>query len=167
MNLAGIWKLPIIFVCENNRYAEATPFEYSVAGGSVANRADGYGIPGVTVDGQSVLDIYEVGKEAVQRARLGEGPTLIEAQTYRYQGHFGADDPLGYRSKEEQDYYMARDCIVMLKQHILDGGHADETQLDDIDTQCLEAVSAAAEFANDSPFPDPEELNTDVYVAYR
>ena len=167
MNLAGIWKLPVIFVCENNRYAEATPFEYSVSGGSVANRADGYGIPGVTVDGQSVLDIYEVGKEAVQRARIGEGPTLIEAQTYRYQGHFGADDPLGYRSKEEQDYYMSRDCILMLKQHLLDGGHANETQLEDIDRQCLEAVNKAAEFANDSPFPAPEELDTDVYVAYR
>jgi pyruvate dehydrogenase E1 component alpha subunit len=167
MNLAGIWKLPVIFVCENNRYAEATPFEYSVSGGSVANRADGYGIPGVTVDGQSVLDIYEVAKEAVQRARKGEGPTLIEAQTYRYQGHFGADDPLGYRSKEEQDYYMSRDCILMLKQHLLDGGHANETQLEDIDRQCLEAVNKAAEFANDSPFPDPEELLRDVYVAYR
>ena len=94
MNLASIWKLPVLFVCENNRYAESTPFEYSVAGGSISNRADGYGIPGVTVDGQAVLDVFEVAKEAVGRARAGEGPTLIEAQTYRYLGHAGHDDPL-------------------------------------------------------------------------
>ena len=166
MNLAGIWKLPVIFVCENNRYAEATPFEYSVAGGSVANRADGYGIPGVTVDGQSVLDMFEVGKEAVSRARSGEGPTLIEAHTYRYFGHFGADDPLGYRSEEEQDFYMARDCISRCRDHILDGSYAKESELDQIDSDCLEAVQVAAKFANDSPFPDSEELMKDVYVNY-
>ena len=111
MNIASIWKLPILFVCENNRYAESTPFEYAVAGGSIANRAAGYDMPGVLVDGQSALDMFEVGKEAVARARAGDGPTLIEAQTYRYQGHFGADDPLGYRTQEEEDYYEARDCI--------------------------------------------------------
>ena len=120
MNLASIWKLPVLFVCENNRYAESTPFEYSVAGGSVSNRADGYGIPGVTVDGQAVLDVFEVAKEAVGRARAGEGPTLIEAQTYRYLGHAGHDDPLTYRSEEEQEYYMNRDCIATFKKYILD-----------------------------------------------
>ena len=166
MNLAGIWKLPVIFVCENNRYAESTPFEYAVAGGSVANRADGYGIPGVTVDGQSVLDMFEVGKEAVSRARSGEGPTLIEAHTYRYFGHFGADDPLGYRSEEEQNFYMERDCISRCRGHILDGSYAEESELDQIDSDCLEAVQVAAKFANDSPFPDPEELMKDVYISY-
>ena len=166
MNLASIWKLPVIFVCENNRYAESTPFEYSVAGGSVSSRADGYGMPGVTVDGQSVLDIYEVGKEAVSRARSGEGPTLIEAQTYRYMGHFGADNPLGYRSEEEQKFYMDRDCIVQARAYILDGSYADEEELDQIDSDCLEAVSKATKFANDSPFPDPDELTEDVYVSY-
>ena len=166
MNLASIWKLPVIFVCENNRYAESTPFEYSVAGGSVSSRADGYGMPGVTVDGQSVLDIYEVGKEAVSRARSGDGPTLIEAQTYRYMGHFGADNPLGYRSEEEQKFYMDRDCIVQARAYILDGSYADEEELDQIDSDCLEAVSKATKFANDSPFPDPDELTEDVYVSY-
>ncbi len=166
MNLASIWKLPVIFVCENNRYAESTPFEYSVAGGSVSSRADGYGMPGVTVDGQSVLDIYEVGKEAVSRARSGDGPTLIEAQTYRYMGHFGADNPLGYRSEEEQKFYMDRDCIVQARAYILDGSYADEEELDQIDSDCLEAVSKATKFANDSPFPDPDELTENVYVSY-
>ena len=166
MNLASIWKLPVIFVCENNRYAESTPFEYSVAGGSVSNRADGYGIPGVTVDGQSALDIFEVAGEAVRRARNGEGPTLIEAQTYRYLGHMGHDDPLGYRSQEEQDYYMSRDCVIGLRAHILDGDYADETELDEIDAKCLTAVNEATEFANNSPFPEAGELLEDVYVSY-
>jgi len=166
MNLAGIWKLPVIFVCENNRYAESTPFEYSVAGGSVSNRAEGYGIPGVSVDGQSILDMFEVGREAVARARGGEGPTLIEAQTYRYMGHFGADDPLGYRSEEEQQYYLDRDCIVRARAHILDGSYANEEELDQIDASCLQAVSEATMYANESPFPDPQELTEDVYVSY-
>ena len=166
MNLASIWKLPVLFVCENNRYAEATPFEYAVAGGSISNRAPGYDIPGIVVDGQSAIDMFEVGKEAVARARAGEGPTLIEAQTYRYHGHFGADDPLGYRTQEEEDYYEARDCIKLLNGHILDGGYASETDLSAIDEKCVTAVAEAAKFANESPFPDESELTTDVYVSY-
>ena len=166
MNLASIWKLPVLFVCENNRYAEATPFEYAVAGGSVSNRAAGYDMPGVVVDGQAVLDVFEVGKEAIRRARGGEGPTLIEAQTYRYQGHFGADDPLGYRTQEEEDYYEARDCIAMLRAHILDTGSTSEAELDAIDERALRSVQAAAKFADDSPFPNDDELTTDVYVSY-
>ena len=166
MNIASIWKLPVLFVCENNRYAESTPFEYAVAGGSVANRAAGYGMPGVLVDGQSALDMFEVGREAVARARAGEGPTLIEAQTYRYQGHFGADDPLGYRTQEEEDYYEARDCINGLRGYIIDGGHAAEAELAAIEEKALAAVAAATKFADDSPFPDDDELTTDVYVSY-
>ena len=166
MNIASIWNLPVLFVCENNRYAESTPFEYAVAGGSVANRAAGYDMPGVLVDGQSALDMFEVGKEAVARARAGEGPTLIEAQTYRYQGHFGADDPLGYRTQEEEDYYEARDCITTLRAHITDGGYASEEELDVLEERALGAVAAATTFANESPFPDDSELTTDVYVSY-
>ena len=107
MNLAGIWNLPVIFVCENNRYAQSTPFEYSVSGESVADRAAGYGMPGITVDGQSVLDVYEVAGESINRARSGGGPTLIEAKTYRYMGHFGADNPLMYRTQEEEEEFKA------------------------------------------------------------
>ncbi len=167
MNIASIWKLPVLFVCENNRYAESTPFEYAVAGGSIANRAAGYDMPGVLVDGQSALDMFEVGKEAVARARAGDGPTLIEAQTYRYQGHFGADDPLGYRSQEEEDYYEARDCINSLRAHIVDGDYANEADIEGIEEKALAAVAAATAFADESPFPDPSELTTDVYVSYR
>ena len=167
MNIASIWKLPVLFVCENNRYAESTPFEYAVAGGSIANRAAGYDMPGVLVDGQSALDMFEVGKEAVARARAGDGPTLIEAQTYRYQGHFGADDPLGYRTQEEEDYYEARDCINSLRAHITDGGYATEAEIGTIEERAVAAVATATAFADESPFPDPSELTTDVYVSYR
>ena len=167
MNLASIWKLPVLFVCENNRYAESTPFEYAVAGGSVANRAAGYGMPGVQVDGQSALEMYEVGREAVARARAGEGPTLIEAQTYRYQGHFGADDPLGYRTQEEEDYYEARDCIARMRAHLTDGGYATEAELEAVEAGAVAAVTAATQFADGSPFPEADELTTDVYVSYR
>ena len=166
MNLASIWKLPVLFVCENNRYAESTPFEFTVAGASVANRAAGYDMPGVSVDGQDVIEMHEVAAEAVARARAGDGPTLIEAQPYRYQGHFGADDPLGYRSQEEEDYYEARDCLVRLEAHIIDGDFATESDLRTIDQECLQAVTDATTFADQSPFPDPEELMTDVYVRY-
>ena len=163
MNLASIWKLPVLFVCENNRYAEATPMEYSVAGGSVAKRAAGYAMPGVTADGQSVLEMYEVGGEAVRRARAGEGPTLIEALTYRYQGHFGADNPLGYRTEEEEAHYKARDCIDRMRAHLLDNAVADEAEVGAIDEAAEAAVAAAVQFAEDSPFPEPEELFADVY----
>ncbi len=166
MNLASIWALPVIFVCENNRYAESTPFEYAIAGASVANRAAGYDMPGVLVDGQSALEMFEVGGEAVRRARAGGGPTLIEAQTYRYQGHFGADNPLGYRTEEEEAYYHTKDCIAGLTAYILDGGHATQVEIDEIDQRAVEAVAAATKFANDSPFPQSEELFDDVYVSY-
>ena len=166
MNLASIWDLPVLFVCENNRYAEATPFEYSIAGASVSNRAAGYNMPGVVVDGQSALDMFEVGGEAVARARAGKGPTLIEAQTYRYQGHFGADNALAYRTEEEEEYYRSRDCIEQLATYMLDGAHATQAELDTIGKRAVDAVAAASKFANDSPFPQREEIFDDVYVSY-
>lgn len=166
MNLAGIWKLPVIYVCENNRYAESTPFEYAVAGQSVANRASGYDMPGVTVDGQSVLDMYEVSREAVRRARSGDGPTLIEAHTYRYQGHFGADNTLAYRTEEEEEYYHERDCIARTSKYLLESGYVTENELECIDVKAIADVEQATKFANESPFPEDSELTTDVYVSY-
>ncbi len=163
MNLAGIWKLAVIFVCENNRYAESTPFEYSVAGGSIAGRAAGYGFPGIRADGQDVLEMYQVAGEAVARARAGEGPTLIEAQTYRYLGHFGADNPLLYRSEEEEAHYRGKDCIARLSARILEEGAASEAELEAIGERAAAAVAAATRFAEESAFPEPGELFTDVY----
>ena len=166
LNLAAIWKLPVIFLCENNRYAESTPSEYAIAGGSVAKRAAGYGIPGIVADGQSVLDIYEVGGEAIRRARAGEGPTLIEAQTYRYMGHYSGDNPRLYRTEEEEEYYRSRDCIQRLKSHLLQSEIATEEEIQALDGRATEAVAAAVRFADESPFPAPEDLYTDVYLSY-
>ena len=112
----------------------STPFEFVVAGQSVANRASGYDMPGVTVDGQSVLDMYEVSREAVRRARSGDGPTLIEAQTYRYQGHFGADNTLSYRTEEEEAYYHERDCIRRMSKYLLESDYVTEDELREIDS---------------------------------
>ena len=167
MNLASIWDLPIIFVCENNRYAESTPYEYAVAGKSVADRAAGYKMPGISVDGQSVMDMYEVSKTAIERARKGKGPTLIEAKTYRYKGHFGADNPLTYRSEDEENYYKERDCIDKLKNYLLLNEITNQENLDLIYEKSLKAVDEAATFANESPFPSSEELFSDVYVSYK
>ena len=166
MNLASIWDLAVIFVCENNRYAESTPAEYAIAGGSVANRAAGYGMPGVTVDGQNVMEMYEVAGEAVARARRGEGPTLIEALTYRYHGHYGADNPLGYRTEEEEAYYKGRDCIDTMGKYMLESGTMTQAEMDEVDKKATAQVEEASKFAMESPYPDPSEILTDVYVKY-
>ena len=166
MNLASIWDLPVIFICENNRYAESTPYEYAVAGKSVASRAAGYAMPGVTVDGQNVMEMYEVAGEAVDRARRGEGPTLIEALTYRYHGHYGADNPLGYRTEEEEEYYKDRDCIDTMAKFLLESGIMTQQELDEVDRVATEQVEEASKFAIESPYPDPSEILSDVYVNY-
>ena len=165
MNLASIWGLPVLFVCENNGYAEATPMEYSVAGGSVAKRAAGYDMPGVTCDGQSALEMYQVAGEAVGRARSGAGPTLIEARTYRYQGHFGADNTLSYRTEEEEAEAHARDCIDRLRAHLLENG-VSEPELANLEQAASDDVEAAVAFAEGSPFPDASELHTHVYQSF-
>ena len=136
-----------------------------MAGGSVASRAAGYGMPGVTVDGQSALEMYEVGGEAIRRARSGEGPTLIEAQTYRYFGHFGADNTLLYRTEEEEAYYHERDCIKRLKSSILEDEIASADELRTLDEKAADAVSEASKFADESPLPGPQELLSDVYAS--
>ncbi|MEE9198325.1 MAG: thiamine pyrophosphate-dependent dehydrogenase E1 component subunit alpha [Dehalococcoidia bacterium] len=166
MNLAAIWKLPVVFLCENNRYAESTPVDYALAGGSVARRGAAYGIPGVQVDGQDVLAVYEAAGEAVRRARAGEGPSLLEALTYRYYGHFGADNPLTYRTQEEEEYYRSRDCLETFKAKLLEDETATEQELEAIDQKVLVALDGAVKFADESPWPGPEELVSDVYVNY-
>ena len=110
--------------------------------------------------------MYEVGGEAVSRARGGNGPTLIEAQTYRYMGHFGADNPLTYRTAEEEARFKSRDCIDRLTSHLLEAGIVTKEDLASVDQEASDSVSAAAKFADESPFPQPEELYTDVYVSY-
>ena len=165
MNLAGVWKLPVIFICENNRYAETTAADYAVSGSDIAARARGFGMPGVAVDGQDVFAMHKAAREAVDRARRGEGPTFIEAQTYRYFGHVEGDTGL-YRNKEEVDFYRSQDCIDRFRKTVLDEDLLGEAELDAIDRQAKNALEEAIRFAAQSPLPAPEETFTDVYVDF-
>jgi len=165
MNLASIWKLPVIFVCENNRYAEATPFEYAIAGGSVSNRADGFNMPGFQVDGQSVIEIFQKSSPAIERARNGEGPTLIEALTYRYMGHFGGENPHTYRTKEEEDHYKSKDCIKQIRNYLIEEEVCSQDDLIRIEKESSVKVEQSVKFADDSSFPEPEALYEDVYIS--
>jgi pyruvate dehydrogenase E1 component alpha subunit len=163
MNLAGVWKLPVIFVCENNRYAETTSPRYSVSGQDIAARARGFGMPSVAVDGQDVFAIYEAVQEAVDRGRRGEGPTFIEAQTYRYYGHFEGDT-IRYRDKEEEAHYRSQDCIERFRQTVLKQGVLSEAELAAVDQKAKHAIAEAVAFAERSPLPERAEMLTDVYV---
>lgn len=165
LNLAGIWKLPVIFVAENNGYAESTPVNYHMSCRDIADRAAGYGMPGVTVDGLNVFAVYEAAGEAIARARRGEGPSLIECKTYRYYGHFEGDT-ITYRTKEEVESYRARDAIQALRQTILSRGIASAEELDAIDQRVSQNIDDAWKFAEAAPLPAPEEALTDVYVSY-
>jgi len=165
MNLSSIWKLPVVFVCENNGYAEATPSQYSVSVADVSARASSYNMPGFTVDGQDVLAVYEAAGEAIARARRGEGPSLVECKTYRYFGHYSGD-PGGYRTEEEINEAKRRDCILGLRTRLIERETATAAELDAIDAQAKQAVRDADEFAKSSPDPGLDTVLTDVYVSY-
>jgi pyruvate dehydrogenase E1 component alpha subunit len=163
MNMAAIWKLPIIFVCENNGYAQATPVEYALSSPHVVERAPAYGMPGVTVDGQDAVAVWAAADEAVRRARQGGGPTLIECKTYRYYGHHQSDDTLRYRTAEEEKAARGRDCLKRFRDEMKAAGPLTLAQLDEIDVANEKALDEAVEFAKNSPLPEPGELYTDVY----
>jgi pyruvate dehydrogenase E1 component alpha subunit len=165
LNLAAIWKLPVIFVCENNGYAEATPVRYHCSASDIANRAAAYEVPGVVVDGLDLFAVYEAAAEAIGRARRGEGPTLIEAKTYRYYGHFQGDQ-VTYRTEEELNRFKERDAIAAVRAHLIEQGLATAEELDAIDQRVHERLDHAWEAAKAAPFPQPEEALTDVYVSY-
>src|SRR5438045_4701360 len=165
LNLSGIWKLPVVVVAENNGDAETTPVTDHMSCRDIADRAAGYGMPGVTVDGLDVFAVYEAAGEAVARARRGEGPTLIEAKTYRYYGHFEGDTIL-YRTKEELDAYRQRDPIGVLRRYILEHTIASEQELDAINDRVQARLEQAWEHAEAAPWPAPEEALDDVYVSY-
>jgi TPP-dependent pyruvate/acetoin dehydrogenase alpha subunit len=164
MNLAAIWKLPVVFVCENNGYAQATPVEYAVSVPQIADRAAAYSMPGVTVDGQDVIAVWQAAVVAVQRARNGEGPSLIECMTYRYYGHHQGDDPHRYRTREEEEAARERDCIRGFREKLLSQGLLPPEELDAIDARNRKKIDEAVAFADASPVPQPADLFTDVYV---
>jgi TPP-dependent pyruvate/acetoin dehydrogenase alpha subunit len=164
MNMASIWRLPLIFVCENNGYAQATPVEYASSVVDISERAAGYRMPGVTVDGQDAVAVWQAAEAAVRRARAGEGPSLIEAKTYRYFGHHQGDDTLRYRLKAEEDAARERDCIQQFRARMAAGGPLALSELEAIDSRNERLIDEAVEFARSSPLPGPEELYTDVYA---
>ena len=166
MNLASIWKLPVIFLCENNGYAMSTPSEYAVSITHIADRAQGYDMPGIHIDGMDVFAVYDATAQAVARARAGEGPSLIECQTYRYYGHTVFDNPLTYRSKEEEDHWRARDPLKLFREAVLPLGDITAEELDQIDMEAETLMDEAVKFADESPLPEPVELYDDVYVEY-
>ncbi len=165
LNLAAIWDLPVVFVCENNGYAEATPVHYHCSASDVANRAGAYEIPGVVVDGLDVFAVYEAAREAIARARRGEGPSLIETKTYRFYGHFQGDQ-VTYRTAEELEAYKKRDPITALRKALVERGIATEDELTAIDQRVAAHLDKAWDEAKAAPFPEPEETLTDVYVSY-
>ena len=166
MNLASVWKLPVIFCCENNGYAESTPVEYGLSVANVADRAAAYDMPGFHVDGMDVLEVYEAAGQAVARARAGDGPSLLEARTYRYYGHTVFDNPLTYRTKEEEDHWRARDPLLTFRNQMAQSGAIDAAQLDELDEEARLLMEDAVKFADDSPLPEPHEIYEDVYGDY-
>lgn len=163
-NLASVWKLPVIFLCENNQYASTTPYKTTTSVEDIADRAHGYSMPGVAVDGNDVFAVYEAAKAAIERARNGGGPSLLEAKTYRVKGHFVGDPEL-YRSKEEvEEIFKKRDPISRFEKQVLNEGLLSQKKLDDIKLEAQEVIDNALAFAKASPEPDPSELLSDVYA---
>jgi acetoin:2,6-dichlorophenolindophenol oxidoreductase subunit alpha len=163
MNMASIWKLPVIFVCENNGYAQSTPVEYAVSVKDIAIRGASYNMPGVVVDGQDVFAVWEATAEAVRRARAGDGPSLIECKTYRYFGHHAGDNPRSYRFEDEETLARSRDCLERFRARVVENNLLTVAELDAADALNQTRMDEAVAFAEASPLPDPAELTTDVY----
>ena len=163
INMAAIWKLPVLFICENNLYAMGTRQSRVMLIENISERAAAYGIPGVTVDGNDVLAVYEAAKEAVERAKRGEGPTLIECKTYRHKGH-SRMDPATYRPKEEVEYWLRKDPIPRFRNRLLEMGILTEEEAKKIEEEVLREIEEAVKFALESPYPEPEEALKDVYA---
>ena len=164
LNMAAAWNLPVVFVCENNLYATETPFHEVTKNVDVASRGAAYGIPGVSVDGNDVLQVYAAAGEALGRARSGSGPTLIECRTYRHLGHFEGEPGIGYRSKEEIAWWKARDPIDKVRNDSVTAGTAGESDFQVIDDEVQTEIIEAYEFARSSPDTLPETVMDHVYA---
>lgn len=166
LNLAAIWKLPVIYLCENNGYAVTTPASYAVSVHDIAARAQAYDISGAVVDGQDPIAVYEVVSAAVKRARAGQGPSLVEAKTYRYRHHAEGAlfDTLNYRSQEEVDQWKRRDPVTMFRARLISDGSLTEAGVEQIDAEVQAEVDAAVSFARESAYPKPEEAFEGLYA---
>jgi pyruvate dehydrogenase E1 component alpha subunit len=162
-NLAAIWKLPVVYVCENNQYAMSARSDWSVAGGDPAKRAAGYGIPGITVDGMDLFAVNAAASEFVERARRGEGPAYLVCNTYRFHGHH-AGDPLNYREKEEVERWRLQDPIERVKRIAIERGALRPEEFDALEQRIEAQIEEAVDFAKNSPDPTPDQLMTDIYA---
>ncbi|TMF42874.1 MAG: pyruvate dehydrogenase (acetyl-transferring) E1 component subunit alpha [Chloroflexi bacterium] len=164
LNLASIWQLPVVYICENNQYSMGMAVQKAWAVDSLLPRAAAYNMPGEQVDGMDVIAVYEAVKRAVERARRGEGPSLLEIKTYRFRGH-SMTDPAYYRTREEeQQWRTTRDPIGIFEKRLLEAEAATQAEFDENDARATQAAEDAADFAENSPNPTPEELYTDVMV---
>ena len=164
MNLASVWKLPIIFVIENNQFASTTPLQEACSINDICRRAAGYNMPGIAVDGNDVLRVREVTRQAVERARRGEGPSLIENKTYRIKGHFEGD-PQKYRTQEEiQHWHEQKDPVRRFAEFLSDRNMLNPDIEQQIQDEVAAALKAAVKFAEDSPLPEPEEALEDLFA---
>jgi TPP-dependent pyruvate/acetoin dehydrogenase alpha subunit len=166
LNLASAWHLPCVFVVENNGYAEATSSQFHQAGVDVAKRADGFGMPGIVVDGFDFFAVREAAGEAIARARSGGGPTLLECKVGRYYGHFEGDQQTYRGPNEVEDLRRDRDCLAGLARRVTEAGLVEQSDLDAIDAAVGELIDAAVEEAKAAPDPTPDDVLTDVYVKY-
>lgn len=163
VNLAAIWKLPVVFICENNKYGMSFSTEKSMAVENVADKAAGYGIPGVTVDGNDVAAVYEAMEVAVARARAGDGPTLLENLTYRWKGHSKSDKNL-YRTRDEISEWQGRDPILAFEARVVEAGLLTEDDVAAVRDEVVQALRAAVREANSAPDADPSDLLASVFA---
>lgn len=164
LNMAAVWKLPVVFVCENNEWASTTPYLTTTSVEDISDRAIGYGIPGTICDGNDVFDVYETSKVAIERARRGGGPSIVECKTYRIRGHY-VGDPQMYRSQEEvQRRFQENDPITRFEEKVLKDKLMTDKEMERIRASVEESIEEAVKFALDSPYPDPKELYDDLYV---
>jgi len=164
VNMAAIWDLPVLFVCENNMYATEVAFAYATRNQDVAGRARTYGIPGVAVDGNDVLAVYQAAEEAVTRAREGNGPTVIECRTYRTRAHAEGMRDAGYRTLEEVESWKQRDPISSLRSRLIEMTVAQQSDFEPIDAEVKLMAEDAVEFARSSPYPDPATVTAHIYA---
>ena len=168
LNLAAVWKLPVVFVCENNGYGEFTPMQTVTSVRDIAQRAHGYNIPGFIVDGNDVMEVFRFASEAVARARAGEGPTLLECKTYRWEGHVVGEQAFlgsaGYRTEAEIESWKKKCPLIKFEQFVLEGGKIGKAELDRIVNETQAELEAAVEFARKGTLPDPSEVTDDVFA---
>ncbi|HEX2174173.1 MAG TPA: thiamine pyrophosphate-dependent dehydrogenase E1 component subunit alpha, partial [Dehalococcoidia bacterium] len=165
LNISSVWKLPIVFVCENNQYAANNAVEVQHKVTDVSAHATGYGLPGLTIDGNDVLGVYECTREAVERARRGDGPTLIECKTYRWHFHAMRNaPPPDTRPAAEREQWIARDPIARFEDYLKKNNVIDEAGIGAIRDRVRSDLEAAVDFAERSPFPDPKDLEADMFA---